>query len=178
MRKRALGLTLVELMITLAILAIIASVGYPMYTAQVLKARRADARAGVMELAMAQEREFAAWGGYSESASITGVTFTDGAPAPDANSNFDDDVARIAGEYGQFYTFTITADNSTYTISAAPTGGQASDTSCAAFSVNQAGVKSATSRRRMWISAGSATAVLWAAKKPLPPVCRCFPGSL
>jgi type IV pilus assembly protein PilE len=150
MRKRAAGLTLVELMITLAILAIIASVGYPMYTAQVLKARRADARAGVMELAMAEEREFAAWGGYSESNSITGVTFADGAPAPDANSTFDDDVARIAREYGQFYTFTITADNSTYTISAAPTAVQASDTACASFSVDQTGAKNATDVDLCW----------------------------
>lgn len=151
MRRGASGVTLVELMVTLAVLAILVSVGYPMYTAQVLKSRRADARAGVMALAQAEEREFAAWGGYTESnAVIANIAFADNSPVPAATSTFNDDVTRVANEYGQFYTFTITADNSTYTISAAPTGTQGADTSCASFSINQTGVKSATDTDLCW----------------------------
>ena len=151
MRKRAAGVTLVELMVTLAVLAILVSVGYPMYTAQVHKARRADARAGVMALALAEEREFAAWGGYTEStATITGVSFADGAPAPDANSTFNDDVTRVGREYGQYYAFTVNATDSAFTITATTTGSQTDDTACATFSVDQTGAKSATDVDLCW----------------------------
>jgi type IV pilus assembly protein PilE len=150
-RRSVLGLTLVELMVIVAILAILVTIGYPMYTAQVQKGRRADARAGVMELAMIQEREFAAWGGYSEpSGAITGITSADGAPAPDANSNFNTDVARVGTQYAEFYTFNITATNTAFTITATPTGGQAADTKCATFGVDQAGVKTATDLNLCW----------------------------
>jgi len=150
-RRRAAGLTLVELMVTLAVLAIIVTIGYPMYTAQVQKARRADARAGVMEIAMAQEREFAAWGGYSEpTGAIAGITSNDGAPAPDANSVFNTDMARIGAQYGANYTFTVTATDTTFTITATATGKQASDASCATFSVDQTGTKGATDVNLCW----------------------------
>lgn len=145
------GVTLVELMVVIAVLAIIATIGYPMYTQQVLKGRRGDARAGVMEIAMAQEREFAAWGGYSEpSIAITGITSNDAAPAPDANSNFHDDLTRIAREYSDNYSFNITADNTTFTITATPTGGQTQDTACATFGIDQTGVKTATDVNLCW----------------------------
>ena len=150
-KRKAYGLTLVELMITIAVLAIIATIGYPMYTAQVQKGRRADARAGVMELAMAQEREFAAWGGYSEpSVAIAGITSNDGAPAPDANSNFHDDLTRIGQQYGDFYSFDITADNNSFTITATTTGAQTADTKCATFGIDQTGAKTATDVNLCW----------------------------
>jgi type IV pilus assembly protein PilE len=151
-RKRAVaGLTLVELMVTVAVLAILASVGYPMYTAQVQKARRADARAAVMELAMAQEREFAAFGHYSEPSVVpTGVSVGGAGTAPGVGSVFNDDVARIAGQYSAFYTFDITATDGTFTITAAPAGSQSADTDCASFSVDQTGEKFATNANLCW----------------------------
>ncbi len=150
-RRAVLGLTLVELMITLAVMAILAAVGYPMYTAQVQKSRRVEARAAVMEIAMAQEREFGAWGGYSEpSVAIAGVTANDGAPAPDASSNFNGDVTRIAAQYTDFYSFTITADNDTFAITATATGTQAADTDCATFGIDQSGLKTATDVNLCW----------------------------
>jgi type IV pilus assembly protein PilE len=150
-RKGASGVTLVELMVTLAVLAILVSVGYPMYTAQILKSRRSEARSGIMALAMAEERERRAWGGYTESnATIAHITFADNSPVPDANSTFDKDVTSVANEFGQFYSFKITADNSTYTISATPTGTQGADTACASFSIDQTGAKSATDTDLCW----------------------------
>jgi type IV pilus assembly protein PilE len=144
MRKKVAGVTLVELMITLAVLAILVSIGYPMYTDQVRKARRADARGAVMELAMAMDRHEGSFGRYTESnATITGVTFTDGAPLPGVNATFDDDVTRIARQYSDFFNFTINADAGTYTITATPTGGQVNDEDCVSFSINQIGTKTA-----------------------------------
>ena len=44
MQTRQRGLTLVELMVVVAVMAIIATIAYPIYTNQVQKSRRADAK--------------------------------------------------------------------------------------------------------------------------------------
>ena len=52
------GFTLMELMITVAIVGILASIAYPGYQSQIQKTRRADAKAGLMELQNYMERFF------------------------------------------------------------------------------------------------------------------------
>ena len=51
-----LGFTLIELMITVAIVGILASIAYPAYTSSVQKGKRAQARASLVELLQQQER--------------------------------------------------------------------------------------------------------------------------
>lgn len=50
------GFTLIELMIVVAIVAILTSIAYPAYTSAILKGKRAEGRAALTELMQQQER--------------------------------------------------------------------------------------------------------------------------
>jgi len=50
------GFTLIELMTTLAVVAILASIAYPSYQGQVLKSKRAEGKALLFEVMQSQER--------------------------------------------------------------------------------------------------------------------------
>lgn len=56
--KRSAGFTLVELMVVLAIVAVLCAIAYPSYTAQVAAARRVEGQAALMETMQQQERYF------------------------------------------------------------------------------------------------------------------------
>lgn len=57
MRKHY-GFTLIELLIALAIVGIIATIAYPSYQGSILKTRRAEGKAALMQVMMAQERYY------------------------------------------------------------------------------------------------------------------------
>ena len=50
------GFTLIELMIVVVIIGILAGIAYPAYQEYIFKGRRADAKAGLLSLQLAQEK--------------------------------------------------------------------------------------------------------------------------
>ncbi|SJM96161.1 Tfp pilus assembly protein PilE [Crenothrix polyspora] len=71
--KTQKGFTLIELMITVAIVGILASIAVPNYQKSVMKARRADAKGALVSLANAMERHYTETGGYCGAAMDSGV---------------------------------------------------------------------------------------------------------
>ncbi|MEJ2130631.1 MAG: prepilin-type N-terminal cleavage/methylation domain-containing protein, partial [Gammaproteobacteria bacterium] len=57
-KRKARGITLIELLVALAILAILASVAFPLYDRYVTRGYRSQAMADLQDCAMAMERFF------------------------------------------------------------------------------------------------------------------------
>ncbi len=75
MRNRRLllptGFTLIELMITVAVVAILAAIALPSYQEHVMRSRRADAKGVLLEAAQLMERNFTERGAYNKNCAGT-----------------------------------------------------------------------------------------------------------
>lgn len=63
--RRDRGVTLLELLVTLAVIGLLGSIAYPTYRAQLLRAHRSEAIEALLAAAAAQERHFLAQGRYA-----------------------------------------------------------------------------------------------------------------
>lgn len=72
-RSRQTGFTLIELMISIAILAILAMIAYPSYNTYVQKARLENARASMLDAIQLMERQYAQKHTFS-GANISSIT--------------------------------------------------------------------------------------------------------
>ncbi|WP_281243319.1 type IV pilin protein [Franzmannia pantelleriensis] len=114
--SRQRGFTLIELMIAVAIIAILASIAYPSYQRYVLEARRSDAHATLLNLASRLERCYTVSNTYQDCSSFP-----------------------TASEEG-FYTISApTLGTAEFTLSAAAQGAQTADTACQTITLNQRG---------------------------------------
>lgn len=135
MRKRSQsGFTLIELMVTVAILAILSAIAYPLYDTQSRKGKRPDGITALEKVAQAEQRYF------SDNNTFT-VTVTD---LPGITS---------ATSPGGYYTITVAGDTagiaSSFVVTATPvtTGSQAND-SCKAFILRSTGKRDGTPDRQ------------------------------
>ena len=134
------GFTLIELMIVIAIIGIIAAVGYPSYLESVKKSRRADGRIAVTEAGARQERLYSETLSYVANSDITKlVTNADGVSSPEGYYTIAVSNAGCSGPPYNCFTVTATA-----------TGVQASDSECATLSINNLGQKTSTGGGRCW----------------------------
>ena len=75
-RSRHGGFTLIELMIVVAIVAILAAVAFPSYQSHMMKGRRASAQTALMDIAQRQQQYFMDARRYAPDLATLNVTLT------------------------------------------------------------------------------------------------------
>ncbi len=125
------GLTLLELVLVLAISAILLSIAYPLYTDHVQRARRIEAIAALQVIALAQERFYILQGQYATQ--LTDLALH--TPAWQAGTT----------EQG-YYQLALAAqtDTQTYRVTATAVGPQIRDTVCRQYWLDQLGRRGTT----------------------------------
>jgi len=127
------GITLIELMIVVVVVAILGMIAVPSYRQYTMRAHRTEAKTALLRLQANQERWY-----------LQNNTYTD-----------DPEALGFAGDLTEngVYTLSITSADLTegYTATATPTAGggtngvsMTSDTECASFTVDSQGRKSAS----------------------------------
>ena len=129
MRQRKTGFTLIELMITVAVVGILAAIAYPSYMDSVRASRRAEAINQLSAIALAQEK----W--RANSTTYTGTLGVGGLGWASATTD--------GGHYTLAVSTTVATAGTAFTATATPNGGQVHDTaggvSCNPLTINQNG---------------------------------------
>lgn len=127
-RKRiaAGGFTLIEMMITVAIIGILASVAMPQYSQYIQKSRRMDAQVVLSEVVLKEQHFLLAQRAYTTSLTSLGVV--------------------VPASVDDYYTVAVTVDSSvsppTFSVTATAKNSQASD-KCGNLTITDRGLKSA-----------------------------------
>jgi len=149
---RTRGFTLIEMMITVAIIAILAAVAYPAYTEQVAKGRRAEAKAVVLEATQWMERFYAENYRYDQNSAGTEVTDEDLFPRRFPQS------PKTGGA-----SYNIELDNlaaTTFTVIATRTGSMTGD-KCGDLAMTHTGVKKIENWGSQYAGEEAAVADCW-----------------
>jgi type IV pilus assembly protein PilE len=105
LKRTEKGFTLIELMITVAVVAILAAVAYPAYTDQVRKGVRRAAQAQMMDLANREQQFLLSNRAYVDYATITTSGFT---LPPEVSAGYTPTIVVGTGTFPA-YTITFTA---------------------------------------------------------------------
>jgi len=133
MRKYMSGITLMELMIVIVIIGILAAVGYPNYRDFAARAKRNEAKAALLQVAVNQERFYLNNNSYTTDLTQLGFQA----------SPFDT-------ETGSYRITVGLANANTYTATAAFLLGGDEAGKCAALTITAAGVKGSSPLTDCW----------------------------
>jgi type IV pilus assembly protein PilE len=132
--KRQRGMNLIELLVVVAIVAILGTVAYPSYVRHIVDTKRTAARSTLLQVADRQQQFFMDNKTYA--ADLTSLGFS-------ANPLFvgDDGRQLPAGDGQSVYSVTLAnVGVTTFTATAAPLSGQLSrDTECGSLVLDQSG---------------------------------------
>lgn len=128
-RRRMAGVTLIELMAVVMVIAVLGMIAIPSYRQYTMRAHRAEAKAALLQIQANQERFYIANRTYSGDPDELG---------------FADDIS----ERGTYALEITGASTTTYTARATPRSGGAydmtEDEECESFSITAQGVRTAT----------------------------------
>jgi type IV pilus assembly protein PilE len=125
------GFTLIELMVTVAIIGILAAIAYPSYTQYVQRANRAEARGLLLEDVQFLERNFTTANRYDQTSASVAIN---SAALPRTQSPVNGAAK---------YNITVAmgaAPAQTFTLSATPVGSMLGDT-CGTYTLTNTGVQ-------------------------------------
>lgn len=127
------GFSLIELMIVVAVVAILASIAVPSYRESVAKGRRAEVRAVLLEAGQWMERHYSE--NFRYDTNTAGTAVADLFPAS---------LRQSPRDTGGAYTLAVSAVTArSYTITATPVaGGLMANDRCGGFQITNTGVRS------------------------------------
>jgi type IV pilus assembly protein PilE len=135
---RAKGFTLIELMIAVAVVAILGGIAYPSYQTYVKRAARAELRAAMLDTAQKQERYFSSNNAYLAISAPP-------AAAPSGWVNYTGGTSISARKYD--ISVALSGGGTGYTITGAPVTGY-SETTCGTHTLTHTNLRGNTGNSR------------------------------
>lgn len=115
--KFSRGFTLLELVIVMAVIAILTTIAYPAFVDQLRRSRRSEAISGLQQIQLLQEKYRTNHVAYGSLAEIAGMSTSEHA----------------------YYAFSVSGQNAAgFTATATTQGAQSSDSKCATFTLTYA----------------------------------------
>lgn len=132
-RPRMRGVTLIELMTVVVVMAIIASIAVPTYRKYLIRAQRSEGKIALLQLQTAEEKHYLQNNTYTDKVTDSSTAEVPGLGLPGTSETGKYKVTVLLEEGGQAYTATAT-----------PQTGQADDKDCGSLKLDERGTRSIT----------------------------------